>query len=73
MWAANATSVSPSADCDDGRVHLTVANLVIHLHRALEPPQTMRLLEAVFPDRGATAIHPPLSPAAHFPDEGSAN
>src|SRR5213595_353098 len=27
MWAANAATVSPSADCEDGRVHFTAANL----------------------------------------------
>ena len=27
MWAANAATVSPAADCADGKCHLTVANL----------------------------------------------
>ena len=31
MWAANAATVSPSADTDDGRVHLTPANLASNL------------------------------------------
>src|SRR5690606_22516210 len=36
MWAANAATVSPSADTADGRVHFTPANLVHHLHRSIE-------------------------------------
>src|SRR5262249_43858767 len=27
MWAANAATISPSADCADGRLHATTANL----------------------------------------------
>ena len=37
MWAANAATVSPSADTADGRVHFTPANLLTQLHRSIEP------------------------------------
>src|SRR2546426_1031973 len=42
MWVANAATVSPSADTEDGRVHFTPANLVANFHRSLEPPTTGR-------------------------------
>src|SRR4051794_32295909 len=50
MWAANAATVSPSADTADGRVHLTPANLITQFHRSLEPATTTRLLRAIFRD-----------------------
>src|SRR5436305_11205612 len=40
MWAANAATVSPSADAADGRVHFTPATLVAQRHRPLGPGQT---------------------------------
>src|SRR3954454_7944681 len=63
MWAANAATVSPSADTTDGRVHFTPANLVSQVHRSLEAPTTSTILRAIFPDPDHFAHHPPL-PAA---------
>lgn len=71
MWAANAATVSPSADCADGRVHFTPANLVSHPHRALEAATTARALAKIFGDPKHFAHHAPL--AAECPDEGAAN
>jgi succinylarginine dihydrolase len=71
MWAANAATVSPSADSEDGRVHLTPANLASTLHRSLEAPTTARLLQAIFPGGERFAHHPPLP--APLGDEGAAN
>ena len=48
MWAANAATVSPSADCADGRVHMTAANLISSMHRVIEAEQTDRTLRATF-------------------------
>jgi succinylarginine dihydrolase len=73
MWVANAATVSPSADTDDGRVHFTPANLCAHLHRALEPPVTARALAAVFPDPRHFAHHAPLPSTPQLGDEGAAN
>ena len=73
MWAANAATVTPSADSADGRVHFTPANLHTNLHRSLEHAQTKRSLEALFPDRDRFAVHDALSPVAHLADEGAAN
>jgi succinylarginine dihydrolase len=73
MWAANAATVTPSADTEDGRVHLTPANLLTNLHRSLEGPQTTRALRRLFPDESRFAVHEPLPTQPHFADEGAAN
>ena len=73
MWAANAATVTPSADTADGRVHFTPANLHTNLHRSLEHQQTKRSLDALFPDRARFAVHDALPAVAHLADEGAAN
>ncbi|MHC3127400.1 N-succinylarginine dihydrolase [Brevundimonas sp. GN22] len=73
MWAANAATVTPSADSADGRVHFTPANLVTNLHRSLEHEQTQAALNALFPDASKFAVHPALTPVSHLADEGAAN
>jgi len=73
MWAANAATVSPSPDAGDGRLHLSVANLVAMPHRALEAEQTERALRAAFPGEDRFQVHPALPPQADFSDEGAAN
>ena len=73
MWAANAATVTPSADSGDGRLHLTPANLLSNLHRSLEPPHTAAALRRLFADEARFAVHAPLPPQPHFADEGAAN
>src|SRR3954468_21899022 len=73
MWTANAATVSPSADCADGRVHFTPANLLTQFHRSLEPETTSAILKAIFADAAHFAHHPPLPASNHFADEGAAN
>ncbi|RTY60486.1 N-succinylarginine dihydrolase [Pantoea sp. YU22] len=73
MWVANAATVSPSADSADGRVHFTAANLNNKFHRAMESPQTARLLRAIFRDPQHFAVHDALPQVALFGDEGAAN
>ncbi len=73
MWAANAATVTPSADSADGRVHFTPANLHTNLHRSLEHRQTKRALDALFPDATRFAVHDALPAHAQFSDEGAAN
>lgn len=70
MWAANAATVSPAPDSDDGRCHLTVANLVTMPHRSHEWPGTLAQLRLAFADP-AFAVHGPVP--APFGDEGAAN
>jgi succinylarginine dihydrolase len=73
MWVANAATVSPSADTADGRVHFTPANLCAHLHRALEPAVTARILRATFADPQHFTHHAPLPATPALGDEGAAN
>ena len=70
MWAANAATISPAPDTNDGKCHLTVANLKTMPHRSHEWPATLAQLRLAF--RGdAFEVHPPIPPA--FGDEGAAN
>ena len=73
MWAANAATVSPSADCADGRLHASVANLQTMLHRILEAEQTERTLRRLLADDAHFAVHPALLGHDAFSDEGAAN
>ncbi len=73
MWAANAATVSPSADTGDGRLHLTPANLSSTAHRSFEGGQTTTILQAIFNDPDRFHVHQPLPQAAPFADEGAAN
>lgn len=73
MWAANAATVSPSADTADGRVHLTPANLSSTLHRSFEGPFTERLLRTIFGSGDRFVVHSPLPSHPRFADEGAAN
>jgi succinylarginine dihydrolase len=73
MWVANAATVSPSSDTDDGRVHFTPANLISHFHRSLEADTTTRVLRAIFADVARFAVHDPLPAAPQLGDEGAAN
>ncbi len=73
MWAANAATVSPSADCADRRVHFTPANLCGLLHRSIEAQTTGRILRSIFSDEKHFAHHDPLPAVATLQDEGAAN
>jgi succinylarginine dihydrolase len=71
MWAANAATVSPAADCADGRCHLTAANLRTMAHRSHEWPATLAQLRLAFAHSGHFEVHAPVP--ATFADEGAAN
>ena len=73
MWTANAATVSPSNDCEDGRLHITPANLSSTLHRSIEHPSTGRLLKSIFGVEQHFAVHPALPSQAGLRDEGAAN
>lgn len=73
MWTANAATVSPSADTQDGRVHFTPANLTNKFHRSIEHETTGRILAATFADERHFKHHSALPGAEHFGDEGAAN
>ena len=71
MWAANAATVSPAPDTEDGRCHLTVANLRTMPHRSHEWADTHSQLRCAFADGSCFRVHRPIPPA--FGDEGAAN
>lgn len=73
MWTANAATCCPSSDSNDGKVHLTPANLVSKFHRTLEPAFTTKVLRRIFPDVSKFQVHDALPAADLFGDEGSAN
>lgn len=73
MWAANAATVSPSADTADARAHFTAANLVSQFHRSIEASFTSTILKVIFRDESAFAHHEPLPASVHLSDEGAAN
>lgn len=73
MWTANAATVSPSADTEDGKIHFTPANLTNKYHRSLEPQVTGNILKATFNDNRYFSHHTHLPDNEHFGDEGAAN
>ncbi|UUO09258.1 N-succinylarginine dihydrolase [Blastopirellula sp. J2-11] len=73
MWAANAATVSPSADTLDGRIHWTPANLISMPHRKIEAEQTTKLLREIFSEERFFVVHDPLPDQAKYSDEGAAN
>ena len=75
MWTANAATVLPSADTEDGRTHFVTANLRAMFHRAIEPAITARALHAIFANPARFAVHEALPPSTSddYGDEGAAN
>lgn len=73
MWTANAATISPSNDTEDGKVHITAANLNNKFHRSIEPHLTGRILRATFRDESFFNHHNHLPEVTHFGDEGAAN
>jgi succinylarginine dihydrolase len=73
MWAANAATVTPSADSSDGKLHLTPANLVSHFHRSIEPDFTRHSLHRIFHNTKLFSLHNTLNPVQSLGDEGAAN
>ena len=70
MWAANAATVSPAPDTNDGKCHVTVANLRTMPHRSHEWPATLAQIRLAFA-HDSFSVHAPVPPA--FGDEGAAN
>lgn len=73
MWTANAATVAPSSDTEDGKLHVTPANLQELFHRSIEADVTHRVLAAIFADENYFTVHEPLPPCRQFADEGAAN
>jgi succinylarginine dihydrolase len=73
MWVANAATVTPSVDSLDGRVHITPANLISNLHRALEAQTNFDIFKKIFLDEQYFSVHSPLYAHLDLADEGAAN
>lgn len=73
MWTANAATISPSPDTNDGKIHITSANLNNKFHRSIEPAMTSKILKATFRDEKYFSHHTHLPEGNHFGDEGAAN
>ena len=73
MWAANAATVAPSADTEDGKLHLVPANLTTMFHRAIEATTTRDVLRRIFSNTDRFVVHEPLPGTDAFSDEGAAN
>lgn len=73
MWVANAATISPSADSNDGRVHFTPANLINKFHRSFEAATTGLILYRIFNHPAYFIHHYPLPYHFDFADEGAAN
>ncbi|WND01466.1 N-succinylarginine dihydrolase [Temperatibacter marinus] len=73
MWTANAATVTPFSDSEDGRTHFTAANLAAMYHRSTEHPTTARMLKTIFSDESRFVHHTPLPGGTHMGDEGAAN
>ncbi len=69
-WTANWGTVTGSAECGDGLVHCTVANLSASFHRSIEAETSKRLMTQLLNQKWA--IHHDALPAV-FSDEGAAN
>lgn len=73
MWTANAATISPSADTQDSKVHITTANLISKEHRKIEASSTSETLKKIFNDSRYFVHHDPLDDNEAYGDEGAAN
>lgn len=73
MWAANAATVAPSHDTEDGKLFLSVANLSTMRHRSIEALQTYAALSWMFMSEMHFEVLPELPRHSDFSDEGAAN
>lgn len=73
MWTANAGTVSSSRDSQDGKLHITPANLISHLHRSFEAEMSQKIFQRIFKDTEKFIVHSPLPSHLSFADEGAAN
>jgi len=73
MWTANSATFSPSTDTQDGKAHLTIANLGSQFHRSIETADTHKFFKHVFQETSLFKLHVPLPKGGSFGDEGAAN
>ena len=73
MWAANAATVSASADTADHKVHFTAANLIANIHRHQEADFSRELLAFIFANPDHFQHHELVPRSNGTGDEGAAN
>jgi succinylarginine dihydrolase len=73
MWTANAATVSPSSDCEDGKLHITPANLISSLHRGQEAGDRTAMFRYLWRRDQSVVVHDPLPAILPMRDEGAAN
>jgi len=73
MWTANAATVSPSPDCEDGKLHITPANLISSLHRGQEAGDRTSMFRYLWRRDQSVVVHDPLPAILPMRDEGAAN
>jgi len=76
MWEANAGTVIPSVDSEDGRLHFCTASLGDKPHRSLEGNTTADINSRIFgplTSSDQAQVHAPLPLHPKWGDEGAAN
>lgn len=73
MWTANMATVSASCNTEDGKLHITPANLSYNLHRAQEAEFNYKVLTKIFADPQYFSINAALPSFRDLGDEGAAN
>lgn len=73
MWTANSSTVSPSLDTGDQKLHLTPANMFSSVHRCEEQFAVKSYFDWVMGDGDHFQIHDPLPASNVYADEGAAN
>jgi succinylarginine dihydrolase len=73
MWVANAATATPMQDSEDGKLHITVANLHTNIHRRIEALDTYLTLRQVFGQVPHCTVDLPLKGEDGWRDEGAAN
>lgn len=71
MWSANAATISSALHTEDGKLHMTAANLASSLHRSQEAAERHELLQKIFGN--VANIHKALPACMPYTDEGAAN
>ena len=70
MWAANAATISPSKDTEDGKIHITPANLNTMFHRSIEAHFTYQQCKLIF-NEASFKVHRPAISISGKVDEGA--
>lgn len=73
MWAANAATITPSADSLNKKLYITPANLATNIHRTIEANFNYKILKKIFNNNKYFTVAEPLISSSVLGDEGAAN